>query len=694
MAENQRLNCVGHRARIDRKQTSFKLLRESEQGIVESKTIIIRKGPSVSVETSLRELEDIYEKTPEWDLVSNGGVLSVPVEELRTTNLPKPGPDGCLDFSKMKKGAHVIQNFPVGQTIQNLKEEILAKYNQAREDAEASGKSDQESLQTARNKAIQLPQFKAVNVWLDINAEIRVKRELEAMMKELKIPAVIIRSIDMKELSTLKDLGLQIPKHGEIDLIMAYASGDTLRVVIFEVKRGDTYPWQTKPSLVSQKAINKAENQLVNDVAIMVALLAGVPIQQISVHTLACFPDTPLEDLRHLICDECLESSVICREDIKDRARLRSKTQVADVLPPSSTGMGHLLTLTARCLSQHSLLHLGHRDLADKEKVVTARHQHSVSSVDEKLKKKEFVIASPEQREVLRNFSSDPSSSHLLLEGPAGSGKTLVALEAAKSLLNTFAHSGPLKDGPLLIVTAGPQFQELKMNDPIMTYLNRCTEDIPVEKVVAPYRVLLQISGADNGFSSHDYGYSNYGFSNLIKALTNKWAQRKIILVIDEIIFFRETTFLATLDEITHTKSIQLILVSNPRWNPFQFRKENLPPNFLHVSLQTSYRSTISITLLARYLSKCLGETLSGGHHHEIGSDLEGVKPTFFDTGRGEDFKPVIRSDVKLKLKLALKTLIEDFGPEATILYNLSLNRELKETVTSMSQEGGAPFST
>ena len=112
MAENQRLNCMGHRARIDRKHTSFKLLRESEQGIVESKTIIIRKGPSVSVETSLKELVDIYKKTPEWDLVSNGGVLSVPVEELRTTNLPKPGPDGCLDFSKMKKGAHVIQNFP------------------------------------------------------------------------------------------------------------------------------------------------------------------------------------------------------------------------------------------------------------------------------------------------------------------------------------------------------------------------------------------------------------------------------------------------------------------------------------------------------------------------------------------------------------------------------------------------------
>ena len=67
----------------------------------------------------MSDLEDIYKKKPEWIHLDSGGVLSVPVEELRMTNLPKPDCDGRIDFSK-KKGANLIQNFPVGQTIENL----------------------------------------------------------------------------------------------------------------------------------------------------------------------------------------------------------------------------------------------------------------------------------------------------------------------------------------------------------------------------------------------------------------------------------------------------------------------------------------------------------------------------------------------------------------------------------------------
>ena len=68
-------------------------------------------------------------------------------------------------------------------------------------------------------------------------------------MKAQKIPALIIRSIDMKKTSALEPLGihLDIPAGGgEIDLAMAYVSGDILNVVIFEVKRADTYPWKAK----------------------------------------------------------------------------------------------------------------------------------------------------------------------------------------------------------------------------------------------------------------------------------------------------------------------------------------------------------------------------------------------------------------------------------------------------------------
>ena len=44
----------------------------------------------MSVETSLKELEDDYESKPEWKVIEDGGVLSIPVEELRMENPPRP----------------------------------------------------------------------------------------------------------------------------------------------------------------------------------------------------------------------------------------------------------------------------------------------------------------------------------------------------------------------------------------------------------------------------------------------------------------------------------------------------------------------------------------------------------------------------------------------------------------------------
>ena len=129
MAENQLVKCEGHFARVARKQ---KLEKVFTPDLPEDRAVLIKKGPSISVETSLKDLEEIYKKKLEWDLVDSGGVLSVHVEELRMTNFPKPDRNGIVNFRK-KKGVNLIQNFPVGQTVGNLNAEILAKYNQVRD---------------------------------------------------------------------------------------------------------------------------------------------------------------------------------------------------------------------------------------------------------------------------------------------------------------------------------------------------------------------------------------------------------------------------------------------------------------------------------------------------------------------------------------------------------------------------------
>ena len=84
--------------------------------------VLIKKGP-VSLETSLKELEEKYARKPEWKVIEEGGVLSIPVEEFRMINPPKPE-----NFGKAKDGKETkIENYTVGQTTKNLIALVLSK---------------------------------------------------------------------------------------------------------------------------------------------------------------------------------------------------------------------------------------------------------------------------------------------------------------------------------------------------------------------------------------------------------------------------------------------------------------------------------------------------------------------------------------------------------------------------------------
>ena len=121
---------------------------------------------------------------------------------------------------------------------------------------------------------------------------------------------------------------------------------------------------------------------------------------------------------------------------------LQKKILVPDETNPATTsGKEKLLTLTARLLSSQSLLHVGFRELEKKEKLVNERHKYNLESIDKKIAKKEFVMASPQQQQAISSFTASPFHRHLVLEGPAGSGKTLVALQVAKNLIENAQES-------------------------------------------------------------------------------------------------------------------------------------------------------------------------------------------------------------------------------------------------------------
>ena len=143
--------------------------------------------------------------------------------------------------------------------------------------------------------------------------------------------------------------------------------------------------------------MNKAELQLTKDVDTMMDFLADTPPNQIVIRTLACFPEVPSSDLQTIFCSSCLETVIVCQEDLSDLSLLQEKVQVLNKPnPATSDGMKSLLSLSARCLSHQSLLHVGYREVQDiKAKLVTERHRYILESVDSKMMQKEFVVASP-----------------------------------------------------------------------------------------------------------------------------------------------------------------------------------------------------------------------------------------------------------------------------------------------------------
>ena len=111
-------------------------------------------------------------------VIEEGGVLSIPVEELRIINSPRPNHSGHVDFGKKAQGGRErqIESYPVCQTVEHLNAIILAKYNEVKVKAKNSGKSPAQAEREATSEAIRLPQFQAVKAWQDTNAEIKLKK--------------------------------------------------------------------------------------------------------------------------------------------------------------------------------------------------------------------------------------------------------------------------------------------------------------------------------------------------------------------------------------------------------------------------------------------------------------------------------------------------------------------------------------
>ena len=130
-------DCLRHEEREARLEKIKELSASPQESPNENLRLQMKQG---SEETSLRQLEGTFANTPEWKVIEAGGVLSIPVEELRMLKPPKQDRSGQYVFDQ-RKGEKQIDSYCTGRTIRNLRAEILERYNKEKERANCLGMS-------------------------------------------------------------------------------------------------------------------------------------------------------------------------------------------------------------------------------------------------------------------------------------------------------------------------------------------------------------------------------------------------------------------------------------------------------------------------------------------------------------------------------------------------------------------------
>ena len=78
-------------------------------------------------------------------------------------------------------------------------------------------------------------------------------------------------------------------------------------------------------AIPNKQAVNKAELQLTKDLEVLMTIWADIPPSQIIFNSLACFPGASSSEIWAIFCAGCLESGVICQENLADLSLLQKK---------------------------------------------------------------------------------------------------------------------------------------------------------------------------------------------------------------------------------------------------------------------------------------------------------------------------------------------------------------------------------
>ena len=634
--------CKGRKLRQELALKVSAAKKRPEKELDSSKKLNVSLGAGQEKEWGLSKLTERERRSPEWSRVAKGGLRVIPVVEFRLNSLPK-SKDGVVDFQTKTRNMRVIDSYPVHLQEDDMVKEMKEQFDRFKEKG-ATDKEATDNLFKTKKK-----EYEALQSWKDTKAEIATKEAFEKLFENLGIPSLLVRTVDYKALS-LQELGLDTPaKKREMDLLLAYVLGKDLHISLCEVKRPRAELWESPDKEPTKESIKEALSQLLADIDLMCCLLPDIPGTNIILNTLSCFPYTPLHVLENTFCITCMKY-VLGKEDLLELDRLREKLEVpSDLFPAPSWTEGaleNLLKLNTRLAGQHSLLHIGWREMEDVGKLEAGRMENNVRSVERvlgankqtKKHKGKYVFSTPQQQEAIEVAHRKGSARHLTVMGRAGSGKTIILLGFVAEHMKQ-----PVKK-KLLILAAYRQYDK----DRIVRYL-KSEAKCPLDgMIVMGWEDLLnhfEIDRTRRIQRKDAHGNEVLDTPAIISSLSEAAAKRfpghQIVVAIDEIdaSYAPLTTDGEKNDwskiEVPDTVSLALVFNPGSIRHPMTMSLST-DPSFHHVSCDLRFRSTRSITDVIDCVAEHSGQGLRADPDKpdRLSTDVVGVIPSIVDLGK------------------------------------------------------------
>ena len=672
--------CPGHK----RREELIKKIRRARENrgkdIDSSKKICVSLGAGVEEDMNLCDLEERKSRTPEWMEVAKGGLRVIPVTEFTLNSLPKPK-KGVVDFLTTRKNERVIEGYSMPRSEEVLEKELVHKFGEFKIKGETDEVAKTSVFKTLKKK------HEALQKWRNTKAEIVMKEAAEKVVRDLKIPSVVVRSVDYKykEHHYLKELGLTMPdKDLEIDLLIAYVAGNYLHIILCEVKRPETEPWADCEREPTKESIDTALKQLDTDIDWVLGLLPDVPGSSLNISAITCFPDTPRSILEKMFCKTCMEM-ILSKEDLEDASILTEKfmIQTQPGAKRNDEALENLLKLYTRLVGLHSVLHIGWRDMRDVGMLETNRMNTNIKKVE----KGKYVLASQQQQEVIAVARGESEARHVTIRGAPGSGKTVVLL----GLLREFAK----QPGKRLIVVSAmaPEQSALASNYKVMEHLDNATKDIKCERIFSYWDRLLinnKINEASYQIDSipsidgEAYPIKNHPamINDLATALSKRFPEHQILLAIDEVVHYNITTRQMDWTKLHVPETVSLALAFNITViNRYGDTRLPCDPSFLNVSCGQIFRSTQSITEFMDFVMDKMEKLNIPG---KTATDVKGELPSIVDLGYVKNLTHL--HDTLLHLK---KMLDQEGRREVVLIYDIYTTSEAQKSMIKFAKEAG-----